>query len=143
MKHHTKGKYLTAIEDIHKSKEFHGTTWSRRYRISYAVILAMKELDMIHQTRYGYYQWIGNKWPTMIDIDKIYDCIQQKNKRYANESSPIKNNQLTIEPIRKAPAPAPMSVNAEPECDTTNSKMLLILGAGLLIGFMIATIIWK
>jgi hypothetical protein len=143
MKHHTKGKYLTAIEDIHKSKEFHGTTWSRRYRISYAVILAMKELDMIHQTRYGYYQWIGNKWPTMTDINKIYDCIQRKNKRYANESIAIKDEQLTIEPILKAPIDIQQPIVKEPECDTSNSKMILILAAGALVGFMIATIIWK
>ena len=143
MKHHTKGKYLTAIEDIHRSKEFHGTTWSKRYRISYAVILAMKDLDMIHQTRYGYYQWIGNKWPTMIDIDKIYDRIQQKNKRYANESSSIKNNQLTIEPIRKVPIDNPQPIVKEAECDTSNSKMMLILAVGAMVGFIIATIIWK
>jgi hypothetical protein len=31
----------------------------------------------------------------------------------------------------------------EPECDTSNSKMILILAVGAVIGFMIATIIWK
>jgi len=31
----------------------------------------------------------------------------------------------------------------EPECDNSNSKMLLIMAVGAIIGFMIATIIWK
>jgi hypothetical protein len=31
----------------------------------------------------------------------------------------------------------------EPECDTSNSKMFLILAVGAVVGFMIATIIWK
>jgi len=31
----------------------------------------------------------------------------------------------------------------EPECDNSNSKMLLIMMVGAIIGFMIATIIWK
>jgi hypothetical protein len=31
----------------------------------------------------------------------------------------------------------------EPECDTSNSKILLILAVGAMVGFMIATIIWK
>ena len=31
----------------------------------------------------------------------------------------------------------------EHECDTSNSKMLLVLAVGAMIGFMIATIIWK
>jgi hypothetical protein len=31
----------------------------------------------------------------------------------------------------------------EPECDNSNSKMLLIMAVGAIIGFMIATAIWK
>jgi len=31
----------------------------------------------------------------------------------------------------------------EPECDTSNSKMFVILAIGAIVGFMIATIIWK
>jgi len=31
----------------------------------------------------------------------------------------------------------------EPECDTSNSKILLILAVGAMVGFIIATIIWK
>jgi len=31
----------------------------------------------------------------------------------------------------------------EPECDTSNSKMILIFAVGAVIGLMIATIIWK
>ena len=143
MKHQTKGKYLNAIEDIHKSKEFHGTTWSRKYRISYAVILAMKDLDMIHQTRYGWYQWIGDKWPTMKDIDKIYDRIQDKNKRYGNETGPACDNQLSIGPIKRVDPTLPVPVHNEPVHDTSNSKMLIILAVGALVGFLIATLIWK
>jgi len=145
MKHQTKNKYLTAIEDIHKSKEFHGTTWSRRYRISYAVILAMKDLDMIHQTRYGYYQWIGDKWPTMKDIDKIYDRIKEKNRRYADEpiTAAADINQLSIQPIKRVERTQPVPVREEPVHDTSNSKMLIILAVGALVGFLIATIIWK
>jgi cobalamin synthase len=50
---------------------------------------------------------------------------------------------LTIKPIRKAPEPTPMPVVDEPDYDNSNSKMLLIMAVGLVIGFLIATAIWK
>jgi len=31
----------------------------------------------------------------------------------------------------------------EPEYDNSNAKMMLIMAAGAIIGFMIATLIWK
>jgi hypothetical protein len=41
------------------------------------------------------------------------------------------------------PADAPKPVVQEAECDTSNSKMFLILAVGAVIGFLIATAIWK
>jgi hypothetical protein len=48
-----------------------------------------------------------------------------------------------MQPIRKAPVPTPVPAVREAECDTSNSKMILILASGAVIGFMIATLIWK
>jgi hypothetical protein len=37
----------------------------------------------------------------MTDVEKIYDRIQKKNKRYADESTVANNKQLTIEPLKR------------------------------------------
>jgi hypothetical protein len=62
-----------------------------------------------------------------------------------SELKPKQPGQLKLQPIKRIErvATMPVRVQEEPIHDTSNSKMLLILGAGLLIGFMIATIIWK
>jgi hypothetical protein len=63
--------------------------------------------------------------------------------RISKMQNSISPTQLTIKQIRKVPADAPRPIVKEAECDTSNSKMFLILAVGAVVGFMIATIIWK
>jgi hypothetical protein len=45
--------------------------------------------------------------------------------------------------MKRAERPQPVPVVDEPDYDNSNSKMLLIMAVGLVIGFLIATAIWK
>jgi hypothetical protein len=55
----------------------------------------------------------------------------------------ISPTQLTIKQMRKVPADTFKPVVQEAECDNSNSKMFIILAVGAVIGFLIATAIWK
>jgi hypothetical protein len=141
MSKNTKNKYADLIMDIAAQESFKIDDMRTKHKVSTRVFTVMRSMNIIKKVGGGYNAWCTDA-PTQSMINLIAKQCRQSSrieKVLAKQPSP----QLTIKPVRKAPAPAPMSVNAEPECDTTNSKMLLILGAGLLIGFMIATIIWK
>jgi hypothetical protein len=141
MRNRTISKYHEAIENIHLSKEFHGTTFCKTYQLSNAIIPAMRELELIKEVRFGWYQWQLDRYPTITDIKTISKKINERNNNYKG----IKkyHRKATVVPILKAPAPTPIPVVHEAECDNSNSKMLLIMAVGLVIGFLIATAIWK
>jgi hypothetical protein len=139
MNQRTKEKYMKLLNEIANQSEFKGSHLVRKHNVASNIITAMMDTGLINKIELGKYTWIMKRQPTIADAKMISHALRV---RRLNTDS-MKVGQLTMQPIRKAPAPAPMSVTQEPECDTTNSKMLLILGAGLLIGFMIATIIWK
>ncbi len=73
----------------------------------------------------------------------VKECLKQS--RIDQAQSKAGMQQMTIAPVRKAPAstPTPTPIVHEAECDNSNSKMLLIMAIGAVIGFMIATAIWK
>jgi len=137
----TNNKYLNALEYIYAQPTFHSKITMRLFKLSNNFLTAGKELGLFKKIEQSQYKWNLSRPPLMSDVQDIQIRVRSYTQTHRLKAKP--SPQLTIKPIRKAPAPVPMSVNAEPECDTTNSKMLLILGAGLLIGFMIATIIWK
>lgn len=137
----TNNKYLTALEYIYAQPTFHSKITMRLFKVSNNFLTAGKEIGLFKKVGKSQYKWNLSRPPLMRDVQDIQVRVRSYTQTHRLKAKP--SPQLTIKPLRKAPAPAPMSVNAEPECDTTNSKMMLILGAGLLIGFMIATIIWK
>jgi hypothetical protein len=137
----TKNKYMKALEYIHAQPTFHSKITMRLFKVSNNFLTAGKELGLFKKIEQSQYKWNLSRQPMMSDVQDIQVRVRSYTQTHRLKAKP--SPQLTIKPVRKAPAPAPMPVNAEPECDTTNSKMMLILGAGLLIGFMIATIIWK
>jgi hypothetical protein len=57
-------------------------------------------------------------------------------KRYGKRIKMNSTSQLQL-PVQSIP------VVHEDKCDNSNSKMLLIMAVGLVIGFLIATAIWK
>jgi hypothetical protein len=141
MRNRTIAKYHEAIENIHLSKEFHGTTFCKTYQLSNAIIPAMRELELIKEIRFGWYQWQLDRYPTITDIKTISKKINERNNNYKGIKKHHKKN--TVVPILKAQAPTPMPVVDEPDYDNSNSKMLLIMAVGAVIGFLIATAIWK
>jgi hypothetical protein len=113
----------------------------RLFKVSNNFLTAGKELGLFKKIEQSQYKWNLSRQPMMSDVQDIQVRVRSYTQTHRLKAKP--SPQLTIKPVRKAPAPAPMSVTQEPECDTTNSKMMLILAVGALIGFMIATIIWK
>jgi hypothetical protein len=137
-----KTKYFNFIQDCYNHRTFDKMVLRDVHKVGFTLLRAMANTNAI-STSGGVTTWTGPQLSQSL-VQEIYNEYNhlkrlEAKKLRAKRAAP----QLTIKPVRKAPAPAPMSVTAEPECDTTNSKMMLILGAGLLIGFMIATIIWK
>jgi len=118
--------------------EFQSREFAKAFKISHNVITAMHELGLIQKVGNGKYCWIVRREPLASDVVAIRKRLAAYNA-IARQS----NGQLTIKPVRKAPAPTPTPIVHEAECDNSNSKMLLIMAIGAVIGFMIATAIWK
>lgn len=141
MSKNTKEKYGALIMDIASVESFRIDEMRMKHKVSTRVFTIMRDLGYIKSVPYSMHVWHADA-PTQITINLIIkECRKSSRieKVMAKQSTP----QLTIKPIRKAPVPTPMPAVREAECDTSNSKVMLILGTGLLIGFMIATIIWK
>jgi hypothetical protein len=98
----------------------------------------MHELGLIQKVGNGKYCWVVRREPLASDVVAI-----RKRLTAYNAAARQSNGQLKLTPIRKAPAPTSMLAVDEIDFDTSNSKMLLILAVGAIVGFMIATIIWK
>jgi len=136
-------KYFEVLQFISEQKSFYSKPTLRKFKITNNFLTAGKDMGLFKRINESEYVWNLKRAPLIKDVHEMQVRIRAASTSARLKSKRQPKNQLKLQPIRKAPAPAPMSVTAEPECDTTNSKMMLILGAGLLIGFMIATIIWK
>jgi len=134
----TKEKYMNAMLYACAQPEFHSREFAKAFKISHNVITAMHELGLIQKVGNGKYCWIIRREPLASDVVAIRKRITAYNTT-ARQS----NGQLKITPIRKAPVSIPEPIVKEAECDTSNSKIILILAVGAIVGFMIATIIWK
>ncbi len=134
----TKEKYMNAMLYACAQPEFQSREFAKAFKISHNVITAMHELGLIQKVGNGKYCWIVRREPLASDVVAIRKRLAAYNA-IARQS----NGQLTIKPVRKAPTPTPTPVVHEAECDNSNSKMLLIMAIGAVIGFMIATAIWQ
>jgi len=127
MSKNTKEKYGALIMDIASTKTFRIDEMRMKHKVSTRVFTIMRDLGYIKSVPYSMHVWHSDA-PTQVTINLIIkEC--RNSSRIEKVLAKQSTTQLTIKPVRKAPAPAPMSVNSEPECDTTNSKMMLILGA--------------
>jgi hypothetical protein len=134
----TKEKYMNAMLYACAQPEFQSREFAKAFKISHNVITAMHELGLILKVGNGKYCWIVRREPLASDVVAI-----RKRLAAYNATARQSNGQLTIKPVRKAPIPTPTPIVHEAECDNSNSKMLLIMAVGAVIGFMIATAIWK
>jgi hypothetical protein len=134
----TKEKYMNAMLYACGQPEFQSREFAKAFKISHNVITAMHELGLIQKVGNGKYCWIVRRAPLASDVVAI-----RKRLAAYNTTARQSNGQLKLTPIKRVERTQPAPVQQEPECDNSNSKMLLIMAVGAVIGFMIATIIWK
>jgi hypothetical protein len=137
-----KTKYFNFIQDCYQHQTFDKMLLRDMHNVGFTLLRAMSNANAI-TTSGGVTRWTGPQLSQSL-VQEIYNEYNhlkrlETKKLRAKRASP----QLTIKPIRKAPAPTPMPVVVEPDYDNSNSKMLLIMAVGLVIGFLIATAIWK
>lgn len=141
MRNYTKEKYLEALKYIADKNAFHCKLTAEQLKITNTFFSVCIELGLIRRAALnGTYAWNLSRQPMMSDVESI--CLRLRAKMQAHLQKK-ESAQLTIKPIRKTAVTNPQPIVKEPECDTSNSKMIVILAVGALIGFMIATIIWK
>lgn len=140
MSRYTKTKYMSALSDISQRQEFNARAFVVQYRVGSGIVTALHELGLITKVSQGQYKWIANRPPNVADVKLIQKKL--KERRLLLEAS--KTGQLTINPMKRAERPQPVPVqHDEPFYDNSNSKVMLILAVGAVLGFMIATLIWK
>jgi hypothetical protein len=134
----TKEKYMNAMLYACGQPEFQSREFAKAFKISHNVITAMHELGLIQKVGNGKYCWIVRREPLASDVVAI-----RKRLAAYNATARQSNGQLKLTPIKRVERTQPAPVHEEAECDNSNSKMLLIMAIGAVIGFMIATAIWK
>ena len=134
----TKEKYMNAMLYACAQPEFHSREFAKAFKISHNVITAMNELGLIQKVANGKYCWIIRREPLASDVVAI-----RKRLAAYNATARQSNGQLKITPIKRVERTQPVPVQQEPIHDTSNSKMLIIMTVGTILGFLIATLIWK
>lgn len=146
MRNQTKLKYTACIKDCYAMKEFIQDDMRAKYQLDNNLFVAMHQCNVI-TAKDGITRWTDVVLTDQIlnNILSVYSKhrVSKNSQRRFKRKALKEMNQLIIAPIRKAPAPTVLPVSKEPEYDNSNSKMLLILAAGAIVGFMIATLIWK
>ena len=155
MSRYTKTKYMSALSDISQRQEFNARAFVLQYRVGSNVVTALHELGLVTKVSQGQYKWIANRPPNVADVRLIQKKLKERrllleaNKTGQLTINSIKNPehkarvQSIIDEAKRIVSERPQPVVHQVECDTSNSKMLLIMAMGLVIGFLIATAIWK
>jgi ribosomal protein S8 len=143
MSKNTKEKYGALIMDIASGESFRIDEMRMKHKVSTRVFTIMRDLGYIKSVPYSMHVWHADA-PTQITINLIIkECRKSSRieKVMAKQSTP----QLTIKPIKRVERTQPVP---QPDVDLlnydrSNSKMIIILTVGVILGFLIATIIWK
>jgi hypothetical protein len=141
MSKNTTSKYMLVLQHIYAQRTFNPRQTVREFKISNNFLTAGKEIGLFKRVGESEYAWTLDRPALIKDAQDIQVRVRSYTQTHRLKSK--SKTQLTIKPIRKAPAPTSMPVVHEVECDNSNSKMLLIMAVGLVIGFLIATAIWK
>jgi len=137
----TKNKYMKALEYIHAQPTFHSKNTMRQFKVSNNFLTAGKELGLFKKIGKSEYKWNLSRQPMISDVHDIQVRVRSYTQTHRLKSKPTP--QLSIKTMKRIERVAPMPVQEDATPDTSNSKMIVILAVGALIGFMIATIIWK
>ena len=139
----TVNKYYKFMCTLHDMKKFDAKKMTIEHQVSSQVIAVMREAHMIQKypgDKATY--WVGDI-PTMSDASRVLAKCQHKIRASRISKAALPPQQLTIKPIKRVERTQPVPVQQEPIHDTSNSKMLIIMAVGTILGFLIATLIWK
>jgi hypothetical protein len=140
MSKNTKEKYYNFMMSMYNAQEFDIRKLMKEHKVSTRIATLLRERRVI--AKYGKLtRWVGDM-PTQA-MANAYAKESLRVARISKMQNSIAPTQLTIKPICKAPVSTPEPIVKEPEYDNSNSKMLLIMAAGAILGFLIATIIRK
>jgi hypothetical protein len=140
MSNKTSVKYYNFMMALYNAKEFEAKEMIAEHRVSTRIMRLLREARYIKRVG-NVTVWIGEAPTQAIAMAMTKQCTKESRIHNVNRKAGI--SQLTIAPIRKAPVSTPQAIVHEAEYDNSNSKVLLILAVGAVIGFMIATLIWK
>ena len=155
----TMSKYTKLIQDCSNRRYFDKDEMRALYKVDSNIWTALRRTNMIAKTGdcdTGISKWIGPHYSESV-LRKIMDeyaainamkNLKQKRKRFMIKASPQIQfkTQAIIEEAKRIAAERPQPVpvqHDEPFYDNSNSKVMLILAVGAVLGFMIATLIWK
>ena len=137
----TSNKYMMVLQYICGQPSFHSKKTMRHFKVSNNFLTAGKDMGLFRRVGESEYAWNLTREPLMSDVQGMMLRIRAYNK--TSGLKPRVKGQLTIKPIKKIEYKQPVQIQEEPIHDTSNSKMFIILAVGAMVGFLIATIIWK
>jgi hypothetical protein len=138
----TSNKYMMVLQYICGQKSFHPKNTMRDFKVSNNFLTAGKEMGLFKRIGKSEYAWNLNRAPLLSDVHGIMVRIRASNK--TQDLKPKVKGQLTIKPIKRVEYKAPVQPDLDViNYDRTNSKIAIILAVGAIIGFLIATLIWK
>ena len=138
---HTTNKYMSVLQYICAQQSFHSKQTLRQFKVSNNFLTAGKDMGLFKRIGESEYVWNLTRPPLISDVHGMMVRIRAYNK--TSELKPKMKGQLKIQPIKPMKRVEPTPVKEEVIHDTSNSKMFIILAVGTLIGFLIATLIWK
>lgn len=135
--HKTVIKYYNFLSILYTKGEFNVYEMCQAHNIGSRLITVMRKRNIIE--RYDdLYRWIGEAPTQAMARALLMQCRADYMQLKRQRNSP----QLTIQPIKRVERTQSVPAQ-EPIHDNSNSRVILALGAGAVLGFMIATLIWK
>ena len=143
MSKNTKNKYGELIMEIASKPSFRIDEMRTKHKVSTRVFTVMRSMQIIKKQGKEHV-WVGEQ-PTQATINLIAKQCRHSSRVEKVMAKQLPPQQLTIKPIKRVERSTPVQ---QPDVDLlnydrTNNKMLIILVVGAILGFLIATIIWK
>lgn len=147
MRKSTKSKYTRFINECYNFKKFDVKSLRQNHETSNVLITVMHRLKIIN-TKDNITTWAAG--PVSKEMcNEIFKECDLYNKKFRA----IYKAKASAQTLQKVPIPTttpspvlpwpPGASDQELIHDTSNSKVMLILAVGAVVGFMIASIIWK
>ena len=139
----TTNKYMSVLQYICAQPSFHSKNTMRQFKVSNNFLTAGKELGLFKTIGISQYKWNLSRPPLISDVQDIQMRVRSYTQTHRLKTKPTA--QLTIKPIKRVERTEPVQ---QPDVDLlnydrSNSKMIILLTVGVILGFLIATIIWK